>query len=386
MATNGLDGLREFHKKVRTSGPIDANGLQAIADYKYVAGSYTPFDLILNPFANQCAELLPTWMAPNLVTSLGGMCVVLMFVLHVYYSPNFEDFVPSWVLALNGVLAVTYTWMDWLDGKQARRTGTSSPLGQLFDHGVDCMCVMANFIITTAILSPHTTMRILPLALLTLTQTGFYLAQLVEYYYHWLPHNIGGVVGVTESNFGFGALSVLMACVDRSFLSSTFNVPFLGNSTVADVLCLCLCAMLLVALAGPLIVVPKPEDRLGVFTAAAVMLAVNIATIFLWPASVVAANTRLISVACWSVSCYVTLQVIVFSMAKQEYSRLQWPVLGYVLTAAAVRYLALETATLPLILLTAVLLALVFEWAAAAIDQITTKLGIRCFTITPRKD
>ena len=28
-----------------------------------------------------------------------------------------------------------YTALDAIDGKQARRTGTSSPLGELFDHG-----------------------------------------------------------------------------------------------------------------------------------------------------------------------------------------------------------------------------------------------------------
>ena len=27
--------------------------------------------------------------------------------------------------------------LDGIDGKQARRTGTSSPLGELFDHGCD---------------------------------------------------------------------------------------------------------------------------------------------------------------------------------------------------------------------------------------------------------
>lgn len=28
-------------------------------------------------------------------------------------------------------------FIDGIDGKQARRTGTSGPLGELFDHGVD---------------------------------------------------------------------------------------------------------------------------------------------------------------------------------------------------------------------------------------------------------
>lgn len=32
-----------------------------------------------------------------------------------------------------------YQTLDATDGKQARRTGTSSPLGELFDHGCDSM-------------------------------------------------------------------------------------------------------------------------------------------------------------------------------------------------------------------------------------------------------
>jgi hypothetical protein len=34
-----------------------------------------------------------------------------------------------------------YSLLDNLDGRQARRTGTSSPLGELFDHGCDCLAV-----------------------------------------------------------------------------------------------------------------------------------------------------------------------------------------------------------------------------------------------------
>jgi phosphatidylglycerophosphate synthase len=45
------------------------------------------------------------------------------------------------VYALSASSVVLYTWLDCLDGKQARRTGTSSPLGQLFDHGCDALSV-----------------------------------------------------------------------------------------------------------------------------------------------------------------------------------------------------------------------------------------------------
>ena len=32
--------------------------------------------------------------------------------------------------------------LDGIDGKQARRTGRSSPLGELFDHGVDASALV----------------------------------------------------------------------------------------------------------------------------------------------------------------------------------------------------------------------------------------------------
>ena len=37
-----------------------------------------------------------------------------------------------------GLAALTYLHLDCIDGKQARRTKSSSPLGQLFDHG-ECL-------------------------------------------------------------------------------------------------------------------------------------------------------------------------------------------------------------------------------------------------------
>jgi len=42
-----------------------------------------------------------------------------------------------------GFCFVFYTIMDNSDGKQARRTGASSPVGMLFDHGCDaCIAVL----------------------------------------------------------------------------------------------------------------------------------------------------------------------------------------------------------------------------------------------------
>ena len=46
-----------------------------------------------------------------------------------------EGDAPRWVYYFNGFSVFWYLHLDCLDGKQARRTKSSSPLGQLFDHG-----------------------------------------------------------------------------------------------------------------------------------------------------------------------------------------------------------------------------------------------------------
>lgn len=38
---------------------------------------------------------------------------------------------PAWVYVLTALSVVAYVNLDCMDGKQARRTGSSSPLGQV---------------------------------------------------------------------------------------------------------------------------------------------------------------------------------------------------------------------------------------------------------------
>ena len=45
--------------------------------------------------------------------------------------------IPSWCFFFASLALFAYNTLDSIDGKQARRTKSSSPLGQLFDHGCD---------------------------------------------------------------------------------------------------------------------------------------------------------------------------------------------------------------------------------------------------------
>src|SRR5690349_6811941 len=55
------------------------------------------------------------------------------------YTNDFITEAPSWVYLSFAIGLWLYSTFDNVDGRQARRTGTSSPLGELFDHGCDAL-------------------------------------------------------------------------------------------------------------------------------------------------------------------------------------------------------------------------------------------------------
>lgn len=57
---------------------------------------------------------------------------------------------PRWLYYLNGFSVFWYLHLDCLDGKQARRTKSSSPLGQLFDHGMLADTVCLDYVLVSA--------------------------------------------------------------------------------------------------------------------------------------------------------------------------------------------------------------------------------------------
>ena len=58
-------------------------------------------------------------------------------VLLEVYIPDLVGPAPSWVYYSFAFGMWMYSTMDNVDGKQARRTGTSSPLGELFEYVIN---------------------------------------------------------------------------------------------------------------------------------------------------------------------------------------------------------------------------------------------------------
>ncbi|KFP09869.1 Ethanolaminephosphotransferase 1, partial [Egretta garzetta] len=111
---------------------------------QYSAVDSNPLSLyVMHPFWNTIVKIFPTWLAPNLITFSGFLLLVFNFFLMAYFDPDFyasapdHQHVPSGVWVIVGLLNFIAYTLDGVDGKQARRTNSSTPLGELFDHGLD---------------------------------------------------------------------------------------------------------------------------------------------------------------------------------------------------------------------------------------------------------
>ncbi|GKV39306.1 hypothetical protein SLEP1_g47101 [Rubroshorea leprosula] len=74
-----------------------------------------------------------------MITLIGFLFLVTSALLSYIYSPQLDSPPPRWVHFAHGLLLFLYQTFDAVDGKQARRTSSSSPLGELFDHGCDAL-------------------------------------------------------------------------------------------------------------------------------------------------------------------------------------------------------------------------------------------------------
>src|SRR5262245_35080362 len=121
---------------------ISNDGMNALRNYRYKGQdlSYI-YRYILTPMNKLLVELLPMWLAPNLIT-FSGLCLTMFtHILCVLYSPSMDTPLPAWLNVWVGITLLLYQTIDNIDGHQARRTSSGSPLGLLFDHGVDSLNV-----------------------------------------------------------------------------------------------------------------------------------------------------------------------------------------------------------------------------------------------------
>ncbi|XP_050356178.1 ethanolaminephosphotransferase 1-like isoform X1 [Nymphalis io] len=128
--------------------------LKGFDNYKYNAIDTSPLSrYVMHPTWNFSVKFIPKWIAPNVLTFAGFLCMVLCALIVLAYDYDCtasgrpgeneieESILSRVVFTVCAFLIFIAYNLDGMDGKQARRLGLSGPLGELFDHGLDSYIV-----------------------------------------------------------------------------------------------------------------------------------------------------------------------------------------------------------------------------------------------------
>ncbi|XP_068628188.1 cholinephosphotransferase 1 isoform X3 [Battus philenor] len=195
---------------------LNAAQLKRLSEHKYSCTSASILDAWLQPWWCWLVSKTPLWLAPNLITILGLIINIVTTLILVWYSPDGRQEPPRWACAVCALGVFVYQSLDAIDGKQARRTGSQSPLGELFDHGCDSISTV--FIALGACIAVKlgdypTWMFFQCFCAMTL----FYCA-------HWQAYVTGtlrmGRIDVTEAQYSIIAIHLVSATLGAEFWST----------------------------------------------------------------------------------------------------------------------------------------------------------------------
>ena len=117
---------------------IHPQDLPNLAQYRYSGSDLSILgNWLLQPYWSYVVTFVPMTVAPNFITLVGFIVSTSATAVITYYSLFLGVEPPGWVWMYAALTLFSYQTLDAIDGKHARRTGTGSPMGELFDHGCD---------------------------------------------------------------------------------------------------------------------------------------------------------------------------------------------------------------------------------------------------------
>jgi ethanolaminephosphotransferase len=219
-------GMETRETKSKWGSLIDPAHLKELHKHKYhgIDDSILSY-YVLQPYWNTVINYVPRWVAPNVITLAGFLGFLVHFIIALLYSDaQLSVPLPSWLYFSTGIALFIYQTLDALDGKQARRTGSSSPLGELFDHGCDIIAsFLSNFMIS------YMTGYDLPKTFLSFIVgfLAFYCGTL-ETYYTGVLH-LGHINATCEGIFLLSLLFCITGIYGTEIWHADLVLPFFGK-------------------------------------------------------------------------------------------------------------------------------------------------------------
>jgi ethanolaminephosphotransferase len=127
-------------------------------------------------------------IAPNLITTIGFLSILASFALSLIYIPSRDGGGPLFPNLAISASFLVYLICRTVSGKHAQRTGSVSPLGEIFKHGVDALSFPFVILVHAAGMGLGSSWY--PVYVLAFLITSFYLSNWVNYHTH---SNINGI-------------------------------------------------------------------------------------------------------------------------------------------------------------------------------------------------
>ena len=389
---------------------LEDTALVNIATHKYQSGTYTPIDNYLNSFWLNCANLLPLWLAPNMVTLIGlGFNFLAYYLITNETNGSFQGEIRPWVNVVCGLCLFAYQTLDAMDGKHARATKNSTPLGQLFDHGCDALSCPMMILTLMACVQVDCTNNLVMYSVLS-AQIPFFLAQWAESRTGTMQHSMLGLFGVTETQLLFVCVHLFAACVPHTFWTTAVgDLGMIGYAEIEvqpNILLLfgTLIPGAFLMVLNQLLTTPAQVEN---YVQLAGGLAPSMVTVLFLRtelgSSMFAAHPQYIAITLALTMTYMTTQMIVMNMGHGKFDKFQPtailnPLLLYVFAHCQAETVSLDDSCTTAMLggnavqmetlfQAALLVTVVFymSWSLDVIWEICAILDINCLTINPPK-
>ncbi|XP_048111175.1 choline/ethanolaminephosphotransferase 1b isoform X2 [Alosa alosa] len=202
------------------SPPLSRHQLKRLEEHRYSSSGRSLLEPIMQRYWEWLVCCMPAWIAPNLITIVGLATNVFTTLVLVYYCPTATEQAPLWAYLLCAVGLFIYQSLDAIDGKQARRTNSSSPLGELFDHGCDSLSTVFVVLGTSIAVQLGTN----PDWMFFCCFAGMFMF----YCAHWQTYVSGtlrfGIFDVTEAQICLALLQMFTAIVGPRFWNITIPI------------------------------------------------------------------------------------------------------------------------------------------------------------------
>nr|XP_033774649.1 choline/ethanolaminephosphotransferase 1 isoform X1 [Geotrypetes seraphini]XP_033774650.1 choline/ethanolaminephosphotransferase 1 isoform X1 [Geotrypetes seraphini]XP_033774653.1 choline/ethanolaminephosphotransferase 1 isoform X1 [Geotrypetes seraphini]XP_033774654.1 choline/ethanolaminephosphotransferase 1 isoform X1 [Geotrypetes seraphini]XP_033774655.1 choline/ethanolaminephosphotransferase 1 isoform X1 [Geotrypetes seraphini]XP_033774656.1 choline/ethanolaminephosphotransferase 1 isof len=200
--------------------PLTRHQLKRLEEHRYQSSGRSLLEPLMQGFWEWLVRRVPTWIAPNLITIVGLLVNITTTLILVYYCPTAREQAPVWVYISCALGLFIYQSLDAIDGKQARRTNSSTPLGELFDHGCDSLSTVFVVLGTCIAVQLGTN----PDWMFFCCFAGMFMF----YCAHWQTYVSGtlrfGIVDVTEAGLSVIMLYLVTGALGIQFWSNTIPV------------------------------------------------------------------------------------------------------------------------------------------------------------------